>query len=332
MKGQQSRVPHDEPFITYLCDACDRRLEVDADMLGRKVACPYCGNIAVVRRSGMGVGGAGDDRPSREAAARSGDPGQGDVSAENQPAAAPTNSNGPTAMGLPEDWRAGQPELHVLTVHPVTIRAKPLKGFGVVLGIVLALGGGVWLFGEARGKWDGPPAPDAQPLIARRPDAGASSNERLPPVQGTAVNGGSARKAAGSSTGSGGDDAKSKSPNSNERMFLNIGGYVCLALAAVGFGILVFWWILKRSVALVITNKRTTLREGLFSRHSREVLHDRIQDIQVTQTFMQRVLRTGSLGISNSGDAGIEIQADDLPNPVRIRRIIDAYRGDEEER
>ena len=57
------------------------------------------------------------------------------------------------------------------------------------------------------------------------------------------------------------------------------------------------------------------------------VLHDRVQDIQITQTFLQRIWNVGRLGVSSSGEAGIEIEAADLPDPVGIRQIIDAYRN-----
>ena len=102
-----------------------------------------------------------------------------------------------------------------------------------------------------------------------------------------------------------------------------IGGVIALLAAGAWWAA---WWVLSLSVQLTITNKRTVLRRGLLSRSTREVLHDRVQDIQVDQTFLQRVLNTGSIGISSSGESNVEIVADDLPDPVRLREVIDAYR------
>ncbi|MBX3385088.1 MAG: PH domain-containing protein [Phycisphaeraceae bacterium] len=272
--------------ITYLCDACDRRLEVDAELVGRKAACPYCGNITVVRAR----------RPGHPAPVPA--PAPAPVPERERPPR-PAPKDTPSSMGLPPD---SGPEVHVLTIHPVTVRAHPVRGFGVVLGIAASIAGATWLFAAARRNRAVMPAdPDAAPV--ETPSTG------LPGLF---------------------DDA------GGWATVATIGMYACLLLALAGLITLAVWWVLKRSVALIITNKRTTLREGLFSRNSREVLHDRIQDIQVRQTFLQRILRTGSIGISNAGggggDAGVEIQAHDLPNPLRIRAIIDAYRGNDVQR
>lgn len=100
------------------------------------------------------------------------------------------------------------------------------------------------------------------------------------------------------------------------------------SFGAAGLG--VFWWCVWKvrtmTDTLTITNKRTTQRSGLLARSTREVLHDRVQDIQVTQSFPQRMLGVGSIGISSAGQADVEIVIGDLPNPIRIRETIDAYR------
>ena len=110
---------------------------------------------------------------------------------------------------------------------------------------------------------------------------------------------------------------------SEGKMWLAIlGGVVALA----GFGVLVVWWLKTMSAALVVTNKRTIMKKGLLSRSSSEVVHDNIRNIQIDQTFWQRVWGVGSIGISSSGQDGIEIQLGDLKGPNDIREIIDLYR------
>lgn len=96
--------------------------------------------------------------------------------------------------------------------------------------------------------------------------------------------------------------------------------------AVVSGGSLAIWKVKTLSHALEITNKRTVLRTGLLSRATSEVVHDNIRNVQVTQTFWQRIWKVGTLGLSSSGQDGIEIEITDLPNPERIRKIIDAYR------
>ncbi len=99
-----------------------------------------------------------------------------------------------------------------------------------------------------------------------------------------------------------------------------------LIATAVGLLFIAAWWVKKQTVRLEITNKRCILREGLLSRATNEVLHDHVRNIQTDQSLFERILNVGSVGISSAGQDGIEIMVDDLPNPDRIREIVDAYR------
>ena len=97
-------------------------------------------------------------------------------------------------------------------------------------------------------------------------------------------------------------------------------------LAFGSLGTLTWWWISRFTSSLEITNKRAVLRRGLFSKSTSEVLHDNIRNVTVDQTFWERVFKVGSLGIASSGQDGIEIMCSNLPDPEKIRKIIDLYR------
>lgn len=103
--------------------------------------------------------------------------------------------------------------------------------------------------------------------------------------------------------------------------------YLCGAAAAAGLVALGVWKIKTLGVALEITNKRTIESRGLLSRATSEVLHDDIKNLQITQTFWQRVWNVGTVGISSAGQDDIEITAQDMPRPAEIKRVIDAYRN-----
>ena len=225
-------------MINFVCDKCEKNLEVDDELAGKKVECPFCADINLVPSRQVA-------RSATAKAANKGPSGSG-----GQARSSGSPSDRATDMGLPPD---SGPEQHVLTVHPAMLRARPIRGglvwLMILSGITLAV------FVPALG-WIG-------------------------------------------------------------------GGLI----ASAGALWLLVWWVQTRTVALILTNKRTTLRRGLLSRQTREVLHDRVQDIQITQTFLQRIWNVGRLGVSSSGEAGIEIEAADLPDPVGIRQIIDAYRN-----
>ncbi|KAA0212579.1 MAG: hypothetical protein DYG94_14175 [Leptolyngbya sp. PLA3] len=98
-------------------------------------------------------------------------------------------------------------------------------------------------------------------------------------------------------------------------------------LAALGFGgVVAWWWIQSLSAALEVTTKRTVAKRGIFSRSTSEVLHDNIRNVRIEQSFWQRVWGVGSIGISSSGQDGIEIQMDRIPGPQRLQQVIDLYR------
>lgn len=97
-------------------------------------------------------------------------------------------------------------------------------------------------------------------------------------------------------------------------------------VALLSIGLITWWWIDRLSASLEITTKRTIMHRGFFSKSSSEVVHDNIRNIQIDQTFLQRVMGVGRIGISSSGQDGIELQVNHLRKPDYLRQVIDLYR------
>lgn len=114
-------------------------------------------------------------------------------------------------------------------------------------------------------------------------------------------------------------------------MFRNhpLGFVVSVILCPVVIGIVIFviWYLRARSTELTVTNLRTRLHEGWLSRSITEVWHRDIRNVQLTQTVAQRIFGTGRIGISSSGQSGIEIDVSGLRDPDQIKALIDKYRG-----
>jgi membrane protein YdbS with pleckstrin-like domain/ribosomal protein S27E len=102
--------------------------------------------------------------------------------------------------------------------------------------------------------------------------------------------------------------------------------WTLLGLGVVAMGTIIAWKLWTYSDRLEITTRRVRLTRGLLSRSSVEMLHRTIQDIEIEQTVWQRLLRTGTIRISNAGDEEDDIEIKDVPNPGRIRDLIDRYR------
>jgi membrane protein YdbS with pleckstrin-like domain len=89
---------------------------------------------------------------------------------------------------------------------------------------------------------------------------------------------------------------------------------------------LLAWKIKTFDETLEITTKRIIERTGLLSKRTTEVRHEDVRNIQVSQTFWQRLFNVGRIGISSSAQDDMEIVAVDIPRPGRIREIVDQYR------
>ncbi len=101
---------------------------------------------------------------------------------------------------------------------------------------------------------------------------------------------------------------------------------VSVIAALIGAAVLLVWKVLSLTASLEVTNKRSIATRGLLSRATSEVLHEDIRNVQITQSFWQRVWRVGRIGISSAGQEEVEIIVDNVPSPDRIRRLIDGFR------
>ena len=99
-----------------------------------------------------------------------------------------------------------------------------------------------------------------------------------------------------------------------------------LCVVIVGIIIFVIWYLRSRATTLTITNEQTTLRKGLLSKFTNDVFHENVRNIIVRQTFFQRIMGVGYIGISSAGQGGIEIEVNGIPEPERVKQIIDDCR------
>jgi hypothetical protein len=103
---------------------------------------------------------------------------------------------------------------------------------------------------------------------------------------------------------------------------------VCCALIPFGIGIVVLlaWWIRCLATSLVITESRVTLRKGLLSKATNDVLIADIRNVKVSQSFLQRIFGVGAVAVSTSGQSDMEIEVHGVPAPDRIKSIINDRR------
>ena len=101
--------------------------------------------------------------------------------------------------------------------------------------------------------------------------------------------------------------------------------YSGLALAAAGALTIAYWWLQTRFRSVTVTSKRTLYTQGIFSKQTSEVQHDDVRNMQVNQSFFDRLVGVGHLAISSSGQDDMEIDVRGLKSPQRVIDIVREY-------
>jgi uncharacterized membrane protein YdbT with pleckstrin-like domain len=113
-------------------------------------------------------------------------------------------------------------------------------------------------------------------------------------------------------------------------MFRNqpIGFILCVILSFVGLGLIIFlfWWLQSQGTKLTVTDHRTILRRGILSKHINEVYHSDIRNVQIYQSFLQRIFGVGTISIASAGSGEAEIVVSGMRDPGKVKEILDAGR------
>ena len=101
-----------------------------------------------------------------------------------------------------------------------------------------------------------------------------------------------------------------------------------LLVLAYGVGLIIFlvWWIKVKGTKITLTNERVTLRKGILSKHINEVYHTDVRNVKLSQSFFQRIFKVGAIEVSTSGQSDVEISISGIPNPDKVKEIIDQHR------
>jgi uncharacterized membrane protein YdbT with pleckstrin-like domain len=117
----------------------------------------------------------------------------------------------------------------------------------------------------------------------------------------------------------------------SQSMFRNspVGFILMLILSVpfvVGIPVMFFWWLKCKGTVLTVTDEKTILRKGIFSKHENEVYHSDVRNVQVSQNLLQRLFGVGYIGIASAGHAGMEIEAAGIPAPGKVKELINIHR------
>ena len=113
--------------------------------------------------------------------------------------------------------------------------------------------------------------------------------------------------------------------------------WAVIALLLLGIflvGIYIFLRIMIRiwTTEIVVTNDRLVMKTGFVARHTEEVSLDKIEEINVEQSFWGRIFDFGKVDVRGTGEGNIQIPV--IDDPLGLRKAIQnartLYRGDRE--
>lgn len=121
---------------------------------------------------------------------------------------------------------------------------------------------------------------------------------------------------------------KKIAPYSSQSFIISIA--VLIIPALIGILMLIVLWAKIKYTEAVITNKRTIIRTGVFSRTIIEIPHSRLETIQVTQSFFGRIFNYGDVFLAGSNIA-LKNKISSIKNPESFRLELNRALCDQEE-
>ncbi|WP_412541700.1 PH domain-containing protein [Longispora sp. K20-0274] len=98
-----------------------------------------------------------------------------------------------------------------------------------------------------------------------------------------------------------------------------------MVLAAFGLIALLVWFLVPflrwRTTHYVFTTHRVLLRDGILSRHGRDVPLSRINDVSFSHNVLERILGCGTLVVESAGENG-QVVLKEIPSVEQVQSTL----------
>lgn len=84
-------------------------------------------------------------------------------------------------------------------------------------------------------------------------------------------------------------------------------------------------YYLWKSTVYVVTTHKIYSKKGVFGRNISQVSHHQVANSKYFQSWHERLLSYGDIGIFTSGTDSSELDMVNIPDPQHVKNIIDAY-------
>jgi uncharacterized membrane protein YdbT with pleckstrin-like domain len=97
-----------------------------------------------------------------------------------------------------------------------------------------------------------------------------------------------------------------------------------IVVVAVLFALVVLaGFLFRMTTTYTITNQRMTIRRGVLSRHLQQTRVERVQNVNVDKTLVDRLLRVGAVDFDTAGTDDADFTFRGVANPERVVRAVD---------
>lgn len=105
---------------------------------------------------------------------------------------------------------------------------------------------------------------------------------------------------------------------------LNVWIILTLFFIFIIIPIIIFFnlFYLKISNEFVLTSKRLIVKRGWIETKLKTIYYNRITDISIEQSLIDRIIKSGTLSVSTAGSDGYEAQLIHIRNPYKIKTIL----------
>src|SRR5437868_14927352 len=102
--------------------------------------------------------------------------------------------------------------------------------------------------------------------------------------------------------------------------------------AAVGVAVLVVvlfvGFVRRLGTRYMISNQRLISRRGLLARRMQQTRIERVQNVNTTQSLVERVLRVGTVDFDTAGSGDADFSFDGIAHPGAVVRAVDVAQRD----
>ena len=101
-----------------------------------------------------------------------------------------------------------------------------------------------------------------------------------------------------------------------------------LGLVLIGIFIFLAKYVEKWTTERALTNRRLIIKRGLIRRNTEEISCNRIEEVNLSQTIIQRILGSGNILVKGIGSG--EILLHNIDDPLTVQKKINELRQWEE--